>query len=48
METVDLPAVAADIAAEFDADPERILLDVEDLARVLASHGLLEGTDPDR
>lgn len=39
--TRDLPAVAAELAAAFGAAPDRVLVDVEDLARVLASHGLL-------
>lgn len=39
--TRDLPAVAADLAETFGADADRVLLDVEDLVRVLTGHGLL-------
>lgn len=41
--TRTLPEVAAVLADAFGADPSRVLLDAEDLARVLTRHGLLTG-----
>jgi hypothetical protein len=37
----DLPAIAGELAEQFGADVDRVLLDVEDLVRVLASVGLV-------
>ena len=43
----DLAAIAAEIAVDFEADPDRVLLDVEDLVRVMASQGLItRAADP--
>lgn len=40
---LSLPDLAGELAARFEADPHDILLDVEDLVRVLRSRGLVEG-----
>jgi energy-coupling factor transporter ATP-binding protein EcfA2 len=37
----DLPAVAAEIAEEYGADAHQVLLDVEDLVRVLRTQGVV-------
>ena len=37
-----LPGLSAELAARYEADAGRLLLDVEDLVRVLSTRGLVD------